>query len=325
MENHRIMTNKTQETPKRSRQSDSESSPTSQKPEKLQKMEFTSEQIQQILQAATQLPALLIEIAELNKINREFRDNQEKMAEQINNIHSRVQNLEDDVSELKQQPPNQVEEQIEELKVQSQQLHQSSLNTTLLLRNFPIEMKTDKTALALALSNTFKILELDIKSEDYEATAIKVRGKELTFIQLRFASEIMKVRVIKKYREMRKSSTDEPTLLMEQITPIPHDHELNGKMLMVQNKLTKHNFDILKAARAIVPSHIEFVYDTPEGKILAKVGDEMRELRSEQDIYVIEQENTATTTANSGISQPQYRRHNSRGKNRGRGRGGNRR
>jgi archaellum component FlaC len=287
----------TQDTPKTSKRalSEDEHSPTSKQQRKTLKMDITPEQFKEMMDAIKQIPEmrqqLLDDLPTIKEEMSGMRKAQESMATSLESIKERVQILEEEVQALKENPPTeQLEEvmsQIEEIQRENQILQQMKVNNVIMLRNFPIEIKSNATMMKTAVEKLLNTLELNISANDYEAHAIKVRNKNLAFIQMKFSSDILKVRVLKKFRDMKKSTanTNEPApFLIEKLVELSIDHELNGKVLSIQNKLTRANFDLLNAARKFAPSHFEFVFDSPEGNIMIRANGHIHQVLSEREV-----------------------------------------
>jgi hypothetical protein len=283
-------------TPKNSKRnlSEDEISPDSLQQKKTVKMNLNPEQVQSMLESINLIPEMSRQIKDFQSIKETVSDiqkTQHVIVAAIDTIKERVQALEEEVSVLKQHPPSEVLDdiasQVSEVRKENQYLHQLSLNNVLMMRFFPIEVKTDNVMMENALRKIFATLEIEMNPNEYEAHAIKVRNKNLAHIQVKFSSSLLKTKVLKKFREVKKASTNasEPgPFLMERLMSIPSSHDLNGKFLTMQNKLTRANFDLLNAARKYAPSHFEFVYDSPEGIIMARAGGQVHQLFDENDI-----------------------------------------
>lgn len=303
---------------KRDRTSDEETSPIVQQ-QKQQRMELNDDQMTLFFDGLKKISELY-HITELNqaKLNKldgieshicEIRKSQTAITEKLESIEGRVASLEGDMEAIKNQQSSsgvdQVVSEVQRIQSHTQQLAQSNLNNILIIRHFPAEISSDKQTMNSVITNIFNTLELDVHQNDYEASAIKLRDKNIAFLQMKFSSQLLKNKVLNKFRHMKKSITNEPPFIIDKLMVLPVDHELNGTAISMQNKLTKYNFDLLKSARKHAPSHFDFVYDDPDGRILARVGNRFHTIRNEEDIAeLVHQINANRATKKPPPKQP---------------------
>lgn len=293
-----------QETPKRNKPSDDEFSPeTSQQQKVHKKMEISPENLSEILDGIRKINGLELSLSNVMHFMKstakseeleplrvdiaEIKNSQNMIKEKIESMQKRVSELETDLNALKNGDVEGMFEEVDQLRACTQQLSQSNLNNFLIIRHFPLEIKNNRSDIFAAVKKVFTTLQLDIHENDYEASAMKVRNKDLAFIQLKFASQILKSKVLSKFRQMKKIKENEPQLVVEKLTGIPANHPLNGTVISMHNRLTKHNIELLQIARTHVPKYFDFVFDDTEGRILAKCGDSFTPICSTHDIETL--------------------------------------
>lgn len=273
---------------KRDRTSDEENSPSLQQ-HKQQRME--GDQVEALVKKISEFEKYLTKLNKLDGIEsdvQEIRKSQAETSARLEKIEERVVLLETEMETIKSQQTvgnaDEVASEIQHIKSHTQQLAQSNLNNTLIIRNFPSEIQSDKKVMDLVVSNIFRTLELDVHENEYDATAIKVRNKDIAFIQLKLSSQLLKNKVLMKFRHMKKAAKDEPPFILDKLMKLSEKHELNGTMISMQNKLTKYMYELLQSARKHSPSHFDFVYDDPDGRILAKIGNRFHTISSHEDV-----------------------------------------
>lgn len=297
MESSPNKSSETSSTPKR-KQSDDEYSPESQQPQKVhKKMNVPTlvwnevlegirkiNNIEQCLSNVMQQMAKSEELEPLRSDIAEIKNSQALIQEKIESIEKRVSDLENDIDELKQSDVEGMISDFDDIKARTQQLSQSNLNNFLIVRHFPVEIKNDRKELLSCVNKIFTTLEFDINPNEYDVMALKVHNKELAFIQIKFSTQLLKSKVINKFRLMKRTKANEPQFFVEMFTGLSTDHSLNGTMISMHNRLTKFNVDLLQAARKHVPNHFDFVFDDADGRILAKNGTSFSTICSNQDI-----------------------------------------
>lgn len=262
---------------------DAFSPPALKQPEKIRKkMEITEEHWGKIMEAFDNINSM-------KNTMESIREELAPLRKAVEDVENRVKRLEEEhvaTSKTKERIVE-YEREVEQVKSDTQQI---KLNNYLIVRHFPLKLKEDKNELNRTINRLFNILQLDIQTMDYETTAFKVRNKDLSFVQIKFATQMMKAKVLNKFRQTRKNSDDNIQLLVENLTGLPTNHQLNGQLITMQNKLTRSNVELLKAARihtrksSSEPGVFDFVYDDAEGKIIAKRGDEFIKIDSLKDI-----------------------------------------
>lgn len=290
-----------QETPKRGKPSDDEYSPNSLQQQKVQKkMDINPEVLNEILTGIRKINSIESNLAnvmqqmdrnakseELEPLRRDIADiknSQEIFRQKIESIEKRVSDLENDFDGLKNGDVDGMIEEVDQIRACTQQLSQNHLNNYLIIRHFPLEIKNDRKELFAAVNKIFTILQFDICENDYDATAMKVHNKDLAFIQLKFSSQLLKGKVLSRFRQMKKLKENEPQFVVEKITGVPADHSLNGTTISMHNRLTRNNIELLQAARTHVPKFFDFVFDDAEGRILAKCENSFKTVCSHHDI-----------------------------------------
>lgn len=289
-------------TPKRGLlNSDEEFSPESTQPQKLQKkMDISSSDWQEVLAGIRKIQSIehnltsvmqnmtaLAKSEELEPLRNdiaEIKGSQLIIQDKIVSIERRVTDLENEVDSIKNNDVNGIISEVDEIRTCTQQLSQINLNNFLIIRHFPIEIKNDRKELCATVQKIFAELQFDIHPNEYDATAMKVRNKELAFIQLKFSSQLLKSKVLSKFRQMKKIEGNEPNFVVEKLTGLPADHALNGTLISMHNRLTKHNIQLLQTARTHVPKYFDFVFDDADGRILAKSGNSFINIGSTEDI-----------------------------------------
>lgn len=203
----------------------------------------------------------------------------------ISNLEKRVDDLEDHVVVLRERHHEAVSrEEFDSIKKKNHTLEQALLNDRLIIMNLPLSIANDKNVFDTTVENIMKALNVPINESHFEAFDGKSRDKKTATVTLKFSSSLLKSRAVRNFRNIKKSIADNCPLLVENLITLPPDHFLNGKRIMISNKLTQHNMQLLKHARTKVPSHFSFVYDTPESIIKAKIGDNFYKIETEDDI-----------------------------------------
>lgn len=145
-------------------------------------------------------------------------------------------------------------------------------------------------------------------------------------MSIKIASDSTKIKVLKKFKAMKNDPNLGTSLLVEKHTTLAPNHPLNGIKLSMANKLTAFNVDLINKARNFAPSHFDYVFDSPDGTIKAKIGKDSRPeiIRCEEDIarLVADIEKNRRKPPNSTTRQsPVSLRSSQRGRG-GRGGGG---
>lgn len=259
--------------------SDDEVSPKSTQEAKQTKMEErTMEVILAKLEKLDHLEAIQNDIASMKAAQTEFFSS-------LKSLGKKVDNLEKDVKLIKDsQNSDETMKEVKRIQRKNNTLEQSLVNDRIIIRNLPLSVYENKSLMKSTVCKILTTLDLDINEDAYDAYAIKVNSKMCANIVMRFVSTLLKVRVIKKFRGMRRERGNDCPWLVENIVEIPNDHHLNGKQITIANKLTSANADLIQQARKHVPSHFNFVFDTPEGLIMVKINDKFHKIEAEDDI-----------------------------------------
>lgn len=301
METDQNLSIRLQDTPKRGKPSDDEYSPSSLQQQKVQKkMDISPEVLTEILAGIRKINGIELNLSnvmqqmarseELEPLRRDIADiknSQVIIKEKIESIEKRVSDLENDFDGLKNGDVEGMIEEVDQIRACTQQLSQNHLNNFLIIRHFPLEIKNDRKELLAAVKKIFTILQFDVRENDYDATAMKVHNKDLAFIQLKFSSQLLKGKVLNRFRQMKKLKENEPQFVVEKITGISADHPLNGTIISMHNRLTRNNIELIQAARTHVPNVFDFVFDDAEGRILAKCGNSFKTISSHQEIETL--------------------------------------
>lgn len=318
-----VSTEKDASTPKRGREDDT-ISPTSEQKEKNQKMStFTEKDRLALMQMCSEFSSVKADIAAIKAIKEdvaEIKETQSKYLASIEAMESQVERLQRDVDMLKESGVGNTESELLELRRKNHSMEQLLMNERLVIRNLPIEIKEKKEEVPALVERIFTVLNLDVDCDDFEAYATPTPNKKLAKIEVKFSSAMLKARVLRKFRDVKRRSTDDSPFIVEKIVGLPNDHELNGKLLSITNKLTPHNAQLIKSARKLSPSHFDYAYDSPEGVLFVKIGEKSHRIDDESDIQLLKEEveknrETSNTNANqSGSSQAPMNRRSGRNK-----------
>lgn len=281
-------------TPKRSREDDS-ISPASTQRDKDQKMSTLIESdVLALRQLFTDFGVMKSEFAVIRSMKddiTEIKESQQKYLKKVEDIERKIESLEHEVDALKERGiGDDAEQELDELRKKNHAVEQAMINERLTIRNLPIEIREKREDVQTTVERIFNILQLDINSHDYEAYATPTPNRKLAKIELKFSSAMLKARVLRKFRESKRAITDDSPFIVERLIQLPSDHELNGKLISISNKLTPHNAQLIKSARKLSPSHFDFAYDSPEGVIFVKVGERSHRIMDESDIMMLKED-----------------------------------
>lgn len=272
MENDRASEKPSQNTPKRPLEIDEVSPNSQQKEKEVKTMALKDAQFEEILNG---LKSIQDDMREIKRENADFK-------KALLDMDVRVKNVEANVIEIKEKSIRDMREEIKTLRERIDRADQSQLSTKMVIRSFPREITTDRKHVIEVLGNIFNALEVDVNENDYDAFAYTPNGRSTSNIKIDFCSSKLKKKVLERFKQCRKSK--DPQLLVEKLIGLPHDHELNGRMISMANQLTSHNMKLLEYARKFVPSHFHFAYDAPDGSIMVKNGDKMQKVKSSSDV-----------------------------------------
>lgn len=273
-----------QKTPKRPLEFD-EISPGSQQETK--KMTSELEQLKNMFEnQMTLMKEMAGTIESIQKDVISIKSTNEKFQERLVAVEERVTKTEEEVEVLKNDGKRHVEETKMELEAIESKFHaydQSLLNNQLIIRNLPGEIKDSRNSMNTAIERIFQALEIDLNENDYEAYAVANSNKNIACIHMKFASTMLKTRVVKKFREMRKRIDDTP-FIVEKLIGLPTEHELNGKLITISNKLSQHSTKVLQYARKSTPAPFDFVYDTPDGNLMVRFSGKAHRIDSCEEV-----------------------------------------
>lgn len=170
-------------------------------------MEISQEEWREVVEGIRQINSisqLMAKSEELEPLRQgiaDIKNSKIAIKEKIESIEKRVSDLEDDFDGLKNEDVEAMISDVEDIKSRAEHLAQINLNNFLIIRHFPLEVKSDRTEL--------------LTENDYDASAMKVRNMDLAFIQLKFFTQLLKSKVLNKFRQMKKLKENEPTFLTE--------------------------------------------------------------------------------------------------------------
>lgn len=233
---------------------------------------------------------IIAQLSKLDGIQRDvnaIKECSKKFEASLAAMDARVTVVEEELKSLKRdekQIDDELREEMEKLKARNLSLEQSLLNSQIMIRNVPSHVKESKATLKATTERIFAAMEMDVSENDYESFATVGVNKNVATIHLKFASSIMKTRVVRKFREMRKANEGDPPFIVEKLIGLPMDHELNGKMITISNKLSQQNLATLQHARKFTPAKFEFVFDTPEGNLMVRALGKLHRIFSCDDV-----------------------------------------
>jgi hypothetical protein len=211
-----------------------------------------------------------------------IKASQEAQSEKFETFRKKIEDIETSFETLRESTLcEKIKEDVSEIKKTTLALDQEMKNDRLILRNLPLEICDNKTSMNSAIKQIFSALELDINDTQFEAFSTKASDRKSANIVMKFSSSIQKSAIIQKYR---KSKQQRSSLLVSKIFKLPESHSLNGKLIVVANKLSSSNAQLMQNARKYVPSHFSFVYDTPDSKIMVNIGDKFHKIENNHDI-----------------------------------------
>lgn len=209
---------------------------------------------------------------------------QNKIFESHATLEGRVESLEKDLQVLRETDESKmIREELEDIKKKNEALYVAQGNDRVVLRNLPLGIHEDQREMKCVIHKVLGALELDIPDSNFEAFSMKAAETQSTNLVVRFSSSMLKTQVVKKFREAKKSKPFE-SLRIENFVTLPQNHHLIGKTLMITNKLDHRSTQLILKARKYVSSHFDFVFDSPDGTIFAKIGRNFHKIESEDDI-----------------------------------------
>lgn len=207
---------------------------------------------------------------------------QMEIKESLVSLEKKVENLDMSVENVRESPVyEEISENLRKIKTKAYALDQASLNDRLIMRNLPAEITKDKSMMNAVVKKIFASLDVEINDTQFEAFATKAKDEKSANIVMKLSSEMLKSEVVRKFRKVKKEGV---SLLVNKVANISKNHHLNGKQVMIANKLSSYNFQLMQTARKHVPSHFDFVFDTPESSIMVKIGNNFYQIENEEDI-----------------------------------------
>lgn len=274
MENSEENSENRPEAPKRKLSDNEEISPSVRHKEKERKMIVDEKSFNDLLASvqtiAKQLEVMNGEMRKINQSQDELKQSQEELKQSFLGVETRVASLEREVTELRAKEVN-VEQLCEKIRILEKKSiinDQAKNNDTLMLRNLPKEVCDDKALLKNVLEKFFDTLNINLTASPYKANAFPVSNNRYATVELKLSSETLKMDAIQNFKKIKGDVSNNGQLLVEKFVQLPTDSQLNGKILMISNKLTPHYLELVKHARTYVNTHFEFVYETPDGRIL---------------------------------------------------------
>lgn len=269
-----------QEKSKRNR-SDDELSPTLIKDQKHQKMSVSEKDFKELSDNVAAMMKMMKRLELLDSI----KASQDELCSSFKAIEKRVESLEKKYDEMREEQESEVVcEKLRAIEKKNHALEQALLNDRLIVRNLPIDLVSNVEMLDNVLRNLFNALKISISDSQVEATAMKAPDKKSANIALKLSSAMLKTRIVKQFRAMKKQITEDCPLLVDKLVTLSSDHHLNGRLVMISNRLTPYNTKLIQNARKLVPSHFDFAYDTPESLIMVRIGDKFYKIESDGDI-----------------------------------------
>jgi hypothetical protein len=274
---------KNPDTPAKRGRSDDEISPNSRQEHKSIKMSISEDE----------LKGLITNVAVMMKTLETIKTSQDNFTAAFMKMDTRMTDLETKVDQIKVAcETDDLREQIHMLQRENSTLKQSAkqseVNNIAIIRNLPLEIVGDDESTSKIIQSVLRTL--NVSSVYFEAEAYKARDKKTANITVTFTSAQSKSKVFQKFRKLKNDKVNGSSLLVEKHVNLANEHFLNGKMIMIANKLTKFNADLVKKARDYVPSHFDYVFDSYDGTIKAKIGDKFSTIHDEDDIKQLVEE-----------------------------------
>lgn len=259
---------------KRKRDPQEEVSPTSVQDSKVLKM---GESVQDLLKQISS------DITEMKKDIKDIKQTQDKYIQKVDVIEARVDNLEKEFEVMREFTVDDgMIKCVRELQKRNNALEQIALNDRLTMRNLPIEVCNDKDLKNSIVANVFEAIGSSINANQYDTYAFKDKKKNTASVNVKLSTTMDKIQILRKFRETKKKPAC--ALLVEKFVNLTPTHNLKGKLITISNQLTATNLHLLKTARKFEKSHFDFVLDTPEGRIMARVNGKFEKIEDEGDI-----------------------------------------
>jgi hypothetical protein len=148
---------------------------------------------------------------------------------------------------------------------------QGQKNDTLFIRNLPREVVDNVMLRNDVIEKIFDTLNINLKSTVYASSAFPQYSlnQQAATVELTLPSSLLKITAMKNFRSIRGDKQNyNGQFLCEKFAELPVGSLLNGKSIMLANKLSQHNLDLAKHARSFVDTHFEFVFETPDSRLL---------------------------------------------------------
>lgn len=214
-----------------------------------------------------------------------IKTSQDTLNEKFALIESDIGKIETSCESMRESPLcEKIKDDLNAIKKNTLSLDQELRNDRLIIRNLPLEICGNKSSIHSAIQKVFTAINLNIKDTHYDAFSTKSTEKKSANIVIKLSSSMQKSAIIRKYRQSKQQRS---SLLVSKIFNLPESHSLSGKLIVIANKLTSSNAQLMENARKYVPSHFNFVYDTPDSKIMVNIGNEFHKIENNEDIVTL--------------------------------------
>lgn len=211
-------------------------------------------------------------------------NNSNQFVNDIEGIKTTQKSFQDELEVLKNQV-GALENELNDLKRQNNSIEQALLNDRITIRNVPLHVLENEENIKSCAMKIIQKIDSTIDGSKYEVRGYKAEDNSANF-QVRFISSVIKVRFMRKFREMRRQTS----LLIDKIIDLPSDHAQSGKILSITNLLTQQNMKLLYDARKFVGKHFDVVFDTPDCILMVKTGGRFQKIETEKDLKRIVEE-----------------------------------
>lgn len=261
------------ETPKRNRSED-EISPSVKPDSKLRKtMEVDQAEFHELKAVVMSMSKQLDKLNMLDTMNAEIKEirlNQDNFRESLHLVDTRVDVLEREVETLRESHANACGT-IRFLEKKNHIVEQERLNDIVMLNNLPREICNDQAMLKNVIDKILTALDIDPRTTHCNSKAFPSTKTSTAVVELKL-SPSLKSKAMEKFKAIKSDKANDGKLLIEKFVQLPVESQLNGRMLTMSNKLTPHYLNLKKHAQTFVKSHLEFVYETPDSRILVFAG-----------------------------------------------------
>lgn len=251
---------------KRKNRDDDEISPTSlQKNKEARKMATSEEKLDYIVSQLSALSDIKADIKQIKEENSAFKQKLSSIDERVRKVEEKIE------SGFDQEAISGLKKEIDSLQHSNNALEQMNLNRTIIVRNLPKEFASNEQNTKKIIDNLFNALQISTNEHEYDAYSYIGKNKSTANINLELSSITLKKKVMRKFRAV-KNSESEPKLVVERIVSIPEDHQMNGTLIKINNKLTNYNNKLLQYARQVIPTDAGYAFDNDDGAIKVKMG-----------------------------------------------------